>query len=412
MKYLFEKLLLEEDGFEDVENTEEVTDETSDEGGESIDDIFSEIEADTDTTEEESTNTDDSENSDDALDDTSDDSFEEPVEMEPTTTTYKVTFNLGKHNNWSRVDAVDEEDAKQQVTDYVTRKWPDREFEVVSVEEFDETEMEESLNESLENNPMEANKIFVNGEPYITFEKDTPQDEIDKIAYQLKNILGTKEVRVVYEDGSTYNMKVEALAESLGEITDAQPIEDGAAVGMSTVISDLIKNEYETIDQYNAAIATAEAEGFGDMTTVLTEIQAEEHLHIGQLQAILNTLDPNAHLVDDGKQEGIEQLSNPLGDNDIVEESLKEDLDDMSLTDQEMFIRCVNEIWNMSVMEWTQKYYDGLLDITTVDSYDDIPDTSNLIEIGKSDLSQGTGNVIVYTYMNAGDGQLYRYASF
>lgn len=345
MKYLFEKLLLEEDGFEDVENTEEVTDETSDEGGESIDDIFAEIEADTGTSEEESTNTDDSENSDDTLDDTSDDSFEEPVEMEPTTTTYKVTFNLGKHNNWSRVDAVDEEDAKQQVTDYVTRKWPDREFEITDVDKFDE--VTESLNESLD-----------------------------------------------------------------GELTDVQPIEDGAAVGMSTVISDLIKNEYETIDQYNAAIATAEAEGFGDMTTVLTEIQAEEHLHIGQLQAILNTLDPNAHLVDDGKQEGIEQLSNPLGDNDIVEESLKEDLDDMSLTDQEMFIRCVNEIWNMSVMEWTQKYYDGLLDITTVDSYDDIPDTSNLIEIGKSDLSQGTGNVIVYTYMNAGDGQLYRYASF
>lgn len=73
----------------------------------------------------------------------------------------------------------------------------------------------EDTNESLETDAKEANKIFVNGEPYITFEKGTPQDEIDKIAYQLKNILGTKEVRIVYEDGSTYNMKVEALDEAL-----------------------------------------------------------------------------------------------------------------------------------------------------------------------------------------------------
>ena len=332
MKYLFEKLLLEEDGFEDTAEVDETAEEAPVDGEEEVD-----------TTEDEMADTDDSTAQDETEEEPVDDT--EEVVDEPTTTTYKVTYKLGSHENWSRINAATEDEATQTVEDYITKKFPKRSYELVSVEEFDE--MSESLNESLD-----------------------------------------------------------------GALTDVQPIEDGAAVGMSTVISDLIKSEYEAIDQYNAAIATAEVEGFGDMINVLTEIQAEEHLHIGQLQAILNTLDPNAHLVDDGKQEGIEQLSNPLGDNDIVEESLKEDLDDMSLADQQMFIRCVNEIWNMSVMEWTQKYYDGLLDITTVDSYDDIPDTSNLIEIGKSDLSQGTGNVIVYTYMNAGDGALYRYASY
>ena len=168
--------------------------------------------------------------------------------------TYKVTFTLGKHTNWSRVEADSEEDAKQQVTDYVTRKWPDRDFEITEVGEFnEEEEIEESLNESL------------------------------------------------------------------GEITDAQPIEPGASVGMASVISDLIKDEYEAIDGYNTAIATAMAEGFTDMVAVLTEIQAEENLHIGQLQAIMNTLDPNAHLVDDGQAEGIEQLANPLGNNEVID---------------------------------------------------------------------------------------------
>ena len=396
------KLLLEEALFED-ENEEEVVDEQPTD----------------ETSTEDNTSTGDEEPAPEITDDNLDqvvdnvENGEEDLQtIEPQTTTYKVTFTLGKHTNWSRVDSVDEEDAKQQVMDYVTKKWPDRDFEITEVEVFDEEEMEESLNESLDNGSMEANKIFVNGEPYITFEKGTPQSEIDKVAYELKNILGTKEVRVVYEDGSTYNMKVESLDESLGEITDAQPIEDGACVGMATVISDLIKDEYEAIEGYNSAIATAEAEGFIDMINVLTEIQAEENLHIGQLQAIMNTLDPNAHLVDDGQQEGIEQLANPLGGNEVVEESLKEDLDDMSRQDQEMFIKCVNEIWHMSVMEWTQKYHEGELPVTTVNFHEDIPNTDNLIEIGSSDISQGTGNVIVYTYMNTEDGSLYRYADY
>lgn len=288
---------------------------------------------------EDSENTVDPEITDDNLDQVVADAEGETQPEEPQTTTYKVTFTLGKHTNWSRVDAIDEEDAKQQVTDYVTRKWEDRQFEITDVEEFIE----------------------------------------------------------------------ESLTESLGEITDAQPIETGAAVGMASVISDLIKDEYEAIDGYNSAIATAEAEGFEDMVKVLTEIQAEENLHIGQLQAIMNTLDPNAHLVDDGQQEGIEQLANPLNG---VEESLTEDLDDLNEHEQEMFIKCVNEFWHMSVMEWTQKYYEGELPVTTVNSYDDIPNTADLIEVGSSDLSQGTGNVIIYTYMNTEDGTLYRYASF
>lgn len=301
------KLLLEEMLFEDAADfVPSEDDETTAEEIPSVDDL-----ADEEDTEE-------PEITDDNLDQVVAEVEGEEVPEEPTTT-YKVTFTLGKHTNWSRVDATNEEDAAKQVADYVTKKWPDRDFEVTDIDEFDESEIKEDLHESVEDNsnPMEANKIFVNGEPYITFEKGTPQDEIDKVAYELKHILGTKEVRVVYEDGSTYNMKVESLDESIGEIIDAQPIEDGACVGMASVISDLIKDEYEAIDGYNSAIATAEAEGFGDMVNVLTEIQAEEHLHIGQLQAIMNTIDPNAHLVDDGQQEGIEQLSNPLGGDNL-----------------------------------------------------------------------------------------------
>ena len=327
MKILKESILNEED-FEDVQADEfedqqpENVDEPSDGGEESSADNVEEPVEDT------------------AGEDTTGEDAPENTEPVTDTTVWKVKFKLGDNENWSRFAAETKEEAEGRVASYVTRKWPDREFEILETEKYIEEELAEQLNEST--------------------------------------------------------------------ITDAQPIEDAAAVGMATVISDLIKDEYESIDNYNSAIATAEAEGFTDMVRVLSEIQAEENLHVGQLQAIMNTLDPNAHLVDDGQQEGIEQLSGDLS----MDDTITEDLEDMSLQDQRMFIRCVNEIWNMSVMEWTQKYYDGLLEVTTVDTYDDIPDTSNLIEISSSDMSQGTGNVIIYTYMDAGDGSLYRYADF
>ena len=152
--------------------------------------------------------------------------------LEPETTTYKVTFTLGKHTNWSKVDTVDEEDAKQMVADYVTKKWPDREFKITNVEEFED--VQESLNES---------------------------------------------------------------------VNDAQPIEMGPAVGMASVINDLIKGSYDMIDSYNSAIATAAAENYMDMVDVLSELQAEENVHIGQLQSLMSTVDPNAHFVDDSRVE-------------------------------------------------------------------------------------------------------------
>ena len=45
------------------------------------------------------------------------------------------------------------------------------------------------------------------------------------------------------------------------------------------------------------------------MVRVLTDIQAEEHVHIGQLQELLKMVDPNASKVEEGQVEGVEQLS-------------------------------------------------------------------------------------------------------
>ena len=122
---------------------------------------------------------------------------------------------------------------------------------------------------------------------------------------------------------SDYDDMDESLKESV--TSDAEPIENGPKVGMASIISDLIKDEYEAIDGYNAAIATAEAEGFEDAIKVLTEIQAEENIHIGQLQEVMKLFDPNADKVEDGQAEGAEQLANSIATDDINEELETED---------------------------------------------------------------------------------------
>lgn len=100
------------------------------------------------------------------------------------------------------------------------------------------------------------------------------------------------------------------LSEGLQE--EPHSIEAGPTVGMAQLLSDLIKDEYEAIDGYNSVIATADAEGYDDMIDVLTDVQAEENVHIGQLQELRKMVDPNAHMVEDGEEEAEEELSNPI----------------------------------------------------------------------------------------------------
>ena len=87
MKVLMEKFLLEEDSFENVESE----DEPQEESEETVETPEEDIPTD-DTTEV----------------------TEEPIE-EPDTTVYKVSFQLGNHENWSRYEATSEEEAAKAV---------------------------------------------------------------------------------------------------------------------------------------------------------------------------------------------------------------------------------------------------------------------------------------------------------
>jgi hypothetical protein len=159
MSLLNERLLLEVEGFEDAENKEELPDDSSLESEDSVD-----------TTEDETSSTDDSDMSDEVVD--------TPIE-EPETIVYRVDYKLGNHDNWSRVQTTSEDEAKETVERYIRQKYPNRDYEFVSVEEFDETELEEDnlievTDEELENAGDLDDEFYTN----ILDEEDMPDDKI------------------------------------------------------------------------------------------------------------------------------------------------------------------------------------------------------------------------------------------
>ena len=398
------KLLLEEALFED-----EVTDDTSME--EPTEEEVAESEEELETVEEPEEYSPDEEEEPEAPDETypEDESGEESIEEieEPATITYKVSFNLGTHDNWSRVDASSEEEAEQLVTDYITNKWPDRKFEVINVEEFEE--VTESLNESLNENAPGEGKYSDKFYEYLIYLID--ESKVDAFPYlidqliryckeeDLKDLWFERMEKVAHSEG--FRSADEIIEEALG---GGQPIKNGASIGMASLISDLIKDEYEAIDGYNSAMATAAAEGYEDMIAVLSEIQSEENVHIGQLQTLMTMVDPNAHMVEDGRQEGEEQLLNDTS-------NMSEDWHDMNDREYARVQEITNKFHRMSARQFYDLYMSGTIKPTLVQCGDEIPGYKWAIDIDSIDLSQGTGNVVAYVRLSPVDGNLYCYVS-
>lgn len=78
--------------------------------------------------------------------------------------------------------------------------------------------------------------------------------------------------------------------------------------GISGLLNNLIISEYDAIDQYNSAIATAQSLGVKDIIPVLEDIVTEEHTHVGQLQAAVKLFDTSASAVQKGVEEAEDQL--------------------------------------------------------------------------------------------------------
>lgn len=95
-------------------------------------------------------------------------------------------------------------------------------------------------------------------------------------------------------------------------ITDEAPEKESPKnevdTGISNLLIDAIKDEFETIKLYNSIIEQIRVEGREDIISILQDIVNEENVHVGQLQKALELYSPNADSIEHGSQEAEEQM--------------------------------------------------------------------------------------------------------
>lgn len=261
---------------------------------------------------------------------------------------YKVKYTLNEKLHWTNILAENEHTAAKNVYKQISEAYPDDDYEYVDIEsDFDDGEV------------MEGTSFITDGYEYKWIGRmgDSVHLDFDNWAVWAAENQDTNEIQffIVEEDTGfidwgpvdtakeaaeflqskidDYN-EDESLVENSKKITynvtedleePSQVIDDDTSNhGMSGLVNSLIISEYDAIDQYNSAMATAEAEGNIEIIPLLKDIVAEEHMHVGQLQAAAKLFDQSANNIDKGEEEAIDQLEQGAVEetelNDITEE--------------------------------------------------------------------------------------------
>ena len=71
-------------------------------------------------------------------------------------------------------------------------------------------------------------------------------------------------------------------------------------LNLTTMLSALIKGEWDAIDQYNSVLSTLESLDNDLATETLKEIVSEEYIHVGQLEKLAQDVNPDAENITTG----------------------------------------------------------------------------------------------------------------
>lgn len=83
----------------------------------------------------------------------------------------------------------------------------------------------------------------------------------------------------------------------------------GPDSAISNMLINAINGEWDTIALYNDLITNLSAQGMNDIVEIITDINNEENIHVGQLQKALEKLSPNASSIKDGEEEASKDLA-------------------------------------------------------------------------------------------------------
>lgn len=102
-----------------------------------------------------------------------------------------------------------------------------------------------------------------------------------------------------------------SINESLKEDIEMDSLEapkQGPEFGLSDLLNNAIKSEFDAISIYNELSIAAESEGYDDIVNIIADIATEENKHVGQLQEALKLVAPQAKAIEIGYKEGQEQI--------------------------------------------------------------------------------------------------------
>lgn len=87
----------------------------------------------------------------------------------------------------------------------------------------------------------------------------------------------------------------------------------------SNLVTTLIKHSWESVDLFNSVALTLKSNGNENVTSVIEDIINSLYINIGQLEAILQDVNSQAEVIDDGK----DKVDSDLGDVLVPEEDIE-----------------------------------------------------------------------------------------
>lgn len=80
------------------------------------------------------------------------------------------------------------------------------------------------------------------------------------------------------------------------------------ANGISMLLIDALNKKWDSISNFNSIIVNLQEEGYDDMVGVIENILVDENNHVGQLQKLIETLNPTTTEIEVGREEADETL--------------------------------------------------------------------------------------------------------
>lgn len=256
----------------------------------------------------------------------------------------------------------------------------------------------------------------------FTGDPDSPdEDKIEaKVDRLYKRHQNNKFFKQAYNRCMDSNDLDESVKSSIKESDDieVEPMKgpkDTKIGALATMINQAIKDEWSAIQTYNDLSLKAREYGYEDIAVISDEIGTEENKHVGQLQMALAEISPNTDAIRVGEQEGEEQLDESWQDDYSDEELANIYGGDIEYDNEPDGVE-MNTPDDVTVQHITQQVINNKRNVVNID-YDDyviMLDNANLVDLPDltADMSQGTGNVMVYFVYNKDNDTVYRYVSY